>query len=76
MGIDVEIEEGEACAENHRRLYQYVRSSLEQQEAIELFSCWSGDEELPCEHRREVDLCEMESPAFCFAERQLTLVHR
>jgi len=60
--------------DNQKRLHDYIASCLVDQESIELYSCWSGDETLPIEHDRRIQLLEIVSAEFSFSERQRTVV--
>lgn len=60
--------------ENQRRLHDYAAACLTDEDWIELYSCWSGDESLPYEHSRKISLDELLADEFAFLERQLTVV--
>jgi hypothetical protein len=59
---------------NQQYLYDYVASCLSDESSVELFSVWSGDEQLPVEHSRNITLPELLDPNFSFLERQLTTI--
>lgn len=63
-------------ADNQKRLHDYITDCLVDEETVELYSCWSGDEELPQEHERTIDVAELIDNEFFFAERQRTIVMR
>jgi hypothetical protein len=63
-------------AANQAALHRYVRSCLEEEDTIELFGCWSGDEALPAPVYREVTVNDLVDPEFYFAERERILVRR
>lgn len=60
--------------DNHQRIRDYLSSCLADESSVELYSVWSGDEELPTEHTRVVALSDLLDPGFAFLERQLTTV--
>lgn len=60
--------------DNHQRLHDYVVSCLADESSVELFSVWSGDEQLPVEHSRDISISELLNLNFSFLERQLTTV--
>ncbi len=62
--------------DNQKRLHDYAATCLDDEETIELYSCWSGDESLPIEHDRTITLNELLDDDFWFAERQRTVVSR
>jgi hypothetical protein len=72
-GVD-EPEELASKRDNHERLHAFVRTCLADEEFIELFSCWSGDEAEPLQSRRDVALADLIATDFYFSERQLTRV--
>jgi hypothetical protein len=61
---------------NKRLLMAYLEGCLVDEESLELFSCWSGDEEEKLESIREIRIEDMAKNEFFFAERQLTKVSR
>jgi len=61
-------------AENHRNLHNYLKECLKDEQTIELFSCWSGDETDKVEHRQEIALSDLLRPEFIFLEHQFTIV--
>ena len=66
----------EEKAVNQRGLHAYVSACLRDEPAVELFSCWSGDESAEAESDRTVRVADLLSRAFHFAERQRTVVRR
>jgi hypothetical protein len=60
--------------DNQQRLHDYVATCLADESSVELFSVWSGDEELEPEHSRTISPSEILDPDFHFLERQLTTV--
>ena len=71
-----EAEELASKQDNQKRLHDHVSNCLADEEFVELFSCWSGDEAEPIESRRDVELADVISENFFFAERQITRVFR
>jgi hypothetical protein len=60
--------------DNHRSLHDYVEACLADEDFIELFSCWSGDEADAAESSRDVTLEDLLQETFFFSEMQLTRV--
>ncbi len=73
-GDDPEQRAAAAC--NIAHLHVYLAACLEIDCPLELYGCWTGDEEQEPEEKREVPLSALLEPDFCFAERQLTRVVR
>lgn len=63
-------------SDNQTLLWEYVSKCLENEDFIELYSCWSGDEALPHVDERTIDISELLAYDFWFAERQRTVVTR
>ena len=63
-----------SCEDNQRRLHDYLIECLQDEEVIELYGCWSGDEELPTEKRRTVDVSNLVSKDFWFEEREQSII--
>jgi hypothetical protein len=61
-------------SDNQKRLHDYLAECLVDGHAIELYSCWSGDETLPMEHDRKIQLSQLLADDFAFLERQRTVV--
>lgn len=57
-------------------LYAYLTECLQEESELELFGCWTGDEQLPLEHQREIRVDEITKPAFFFEEREFTKVRK
>ena len=62
--------------DNQKLLHEYVNKCLCDENSIELYSCWSGDEDLPMEFDRTIGVDELIDDGFWFAERQRTIVVR
>jgi hypothetical protein len=62
--------------DNQKRLHDYLSECLVDEESVELYGCWAGDETLPKEHDRTVPLAVLLSAEFVFLERQRTVVVR
>ena len=69
-----DAEDSAAKTDNQALLFDYISKCLDDEDSIELYSCWSGDEELPVEHERTIDVAELVNGDFWFAERQRTVV--
>ena len=61
-------------ADNQTLLHQYINRCLADEDSIELYSCWSGDEAQPMEFDRTISVDELIDSDFWFAERQRTIV--
>ena len=61
-------------AENHTQLASVLRSLLEQNPEVELFGCWSGDEDEAVAGHKTMSLDELANPDFHFRERVLYTV--
>lgn len=69
-------EEQASKRDNQQRLHDYLAACLEDEEFVELFSCWSGDEAENCELRRDVPLRALIDEEFFFSEGQITRVFK
>jgi len=67
---EMELKKIASCEDNQRRLHDYLVECLQDEETIELFGCWSGDEGLPTEKTRIVDVSTLISTDFWFEERE------
>ena len=61
-------------ADNQTMLHEYIKRCLADEDSIELYSCWSGDEALPMGCDRTIGVDELIDADFWFAERQRTIV--
>jgi hypothetical protein len=59
---------------NQEGLARYLSECLSDEEFIELFTCWNGDEALPLERRRELRVEELLEDEFEFGEKELIVV--
>lgn len=66
----------EATRECHRRLHAYVAACLEDEESVELFSCWNGDEQSDSAAPRTLTLADLADEQFHFLEGQRIVVVR
>jgi len=74
---DYMIDDAEQLAsktDNQARLHEYISKCLADEDSIELYSCWSGDETLPIELDRTISVDDLVDNDFWFAERQRTIV--
>lgn len=62
--------------ESQLRLYRYLSECLQDEEAVELYGCWAGDEGLPIENDRVIGVEELIDPGFYFRERERLVVGR
>ena len=69
-----DAEELASKADNHTLLHEYISKCLADEDSIELYSCWSGDEALPMEFDRTISVDELVDGDFWFAEKQRTIV--
>jgi hypothetical protein len=66
----------DARLENQRRLANYLTTCLADEEYVELFSCWSGDEAAEPVRRRQVLVSELLNEEFHFIEREHIAVRK
>ena len=66
--------EQRAVAENQVRLHAYLSECLDDKDAIELFTCWSGDEEMPPQSRRSIAVDDLITPEFFFDDQMRELI--
>lgn len=59
---------------DHDALYEYVKSLVNPEAAVELFGCWSGDEKEPVQQRFEIAVNDLSRRDFVFLERGLFTV--
>ncbi len=59
---------------NRRLLHKYLSECLTDEQSLELYSCWSGDEDANLEFQRTIPVDEILSENFFFSEKQLTIV--
>jgi hypothetical protein len=59
---------------NQEGLARYLSSCLADEESIELFTCWNGDESHPLEHRRDIHVSDLLKDDFEFMEKELVTV--
>jgi hypothetical protein len=74
---DSMIDDAEQLAsktDNQTLLHEYINRCLADEDSIELYSCWSGDEAQPMEFDRTICVDELIDSDFWFAERQRTIV--
>jgi hypothetical protein len=67
---ETELTKLASCKDNQRRVHDYLLECLHDEEMIELFGCWSGDEELPTKKSRTVDVNALIAQDFWFEERE------
>lgn len=60
--------------DNQQRLARYLSECLADEDSIELFTCWNGDESLPLEARREIHVSDLLEDEFEFNEKELITV--
>ncbi len=63
------VEAQEKTQPNHQNLQNYLRTQFSDEDFIELYGCWDGDEDLPEEFALEIPLEQVGDPGFCFKER-------
>jgi len=59
---------------NQQGLARYLAECLADEESIELFTCWNGDEAEPLKRRREIRLAELLEDDFEFEEKEVVIV--
>lgn len=70
LEIDQKLEKDK----NHHQLFELIKKILVNEDYIELFGCWDGDQETKVEFRREVKLDVLSSETFYFREKELIKV--
>jgi hypothetical protein len=61
-------EEFEICHANYTALADCIRAAKRRGAAIELFSCWEGQQSAQPEFVESVNVDTIEGPSFCFKE--------
>lgn len=74
--FDVDAEAQSQTTESRRRLGEYLRQALSQQQSIELFACWDGDQAKRPEYRDAVRLDEWLQSRSHFREKELLVISR
>ena len=69
-------EEKRSKQENQRHLHAYLRECLQDEDEIELFGCWSGEEGQQADTKRAIFVDELITQEFFFDERERILVKR
>lgn len=67
-------EKAESKAANIKRLHDYLSECLHDEASVELYSCWSGDEDSGPDFKRVVSIDDILKRNFHFSEKQLTTV--
>lgn len=67
-------DDASATDTTQEQLHKYLGECLENQDFIELYGCWSGEESESADHYREVTINDLKSDHFFFLERELTKV--
>lgn len=70
----LEVEQKIEKEKNQRQLFERLRKLLKDEDYIELFGCWDGDQELEIEFQREIIIDELLSNTFYFREKELIKV--
>lgn len=70
----LEPEELISIRENQRQLVSYLTSCLQDESFLELYGCWSGDEDAATTCRQSMTIDEMAGETFAFLEGQHTTV--
>mgnify|MGYP001202638673 CR=1 FL=1 len=68
--------ERDAKRENQLRLASYLSSCLEDEDAIELYGCWSGGEEDEPVRTREIVVADLRDEHFFFIESERIVVKK
>lgn len=63
-----------ATAECRRAFGEYLAVALQHQSEVEVYACWSGDEEAPAEHHGRATPAELASGEVYVRERELVIV--
>jgi hypothetical protein len=59
---------------NQQGLARYLAACLMDEESIELFTCWNGDETQPLKRRREIRVADLLEDEFEFEEKEVVVV--
>jgi len=62
--------------ENQRQLAMYIAECLRDEESVELYGCWSGDEDSPAVRHRVIAVGELIDENFFFIEKEHITVVR
>jgi hypothetical protein len=65
------IQEAVEQQADHDALVAYLRSLPKQTRPMQIYGCWSGDENIAPEHFRTCSIADLASPDFDFREREL-----
>ena len=68
--------ERESKRENQRRLAAYITECLHDEESVELYGCWSGDEGASPVRHREIGVGELLAEQFFFIEKEHVTVRK
>jgi hypothetical protein len=71
-----DLEEARAAQADHDALLAYLRALPPQSRPMQIYGCWSGDENRRAEHFRSCSIAELASPDFGFRERELLTLRR
>ncbi|WP_367874562.1 hypothetical protein [Luteolibacter sp. Populi] len=63
-----------ATRDNQERLSRYLAACLEDEDSLELYGCWNGDESLPPVRHREITPQDVLGERFHFIEKEHILV--
>jgi hypothetical protein len=68
--------ERESKGENQKRLASHLAGCLEDEDCVELFGCWSGDEQEEPVRQREIAVHELLDENFFFIEKEHVIVKK
>ena len=75
-GVGDDPKRRESKRENQLRLADYLTACLEDEETVELYGCWSGEEQDEPVRKREIVVADLRDERFFFIERERILVKK
>lgn len=64
------------AAENQKRLFEYINECLVDEDSIEIFACWAGNENEPTQSKRKIAVHEIMQADFYFEEDEFIVVEK
>lgn len=66
-----EVDDGDTTQPNHSALAEHLKNQFATEPFVELFRCWSGDEDQPQRVTKEIYISKITEATFGFHERAL-----
>ena len=73
---ELEDEGARQTRADHEALVRYVKDLLARGQPVQIYGCWSGDEDEPAGSERTCTLRDLKAPDFQFHEREMLTVLR